>query len=382
MASMDDRLARAWLHALYTPGLRPTRLRAALAESGGDIHAALDRLAGADDLGPAARAWLDAPDRRRIDADLAWLDAASCRLLCCTDADFPPLPEPLAQPPAALFVRGDAATLLLPQVAIVGARGATAAGLAHARRFARAIAEAGFVVTSGLADGIDGAAHGATLAAGTRTVAVVGTGLDRSYPRHHAALAERIAGQGALVSEFAPGSPPRADHFPRRNRLIAGLALGTLVIEAGTRSGSLITARLAAELGREVFALPGSIDNPMAAGCHRLIRDGARLVESPQEVVEALLPAVRALGHALAGRLAATAVEDNAATGAVAPSRQIADPAAARVQAALGHGIATLDELVARTGLEVAALAPLLLALELEGRLAPLAGSRYQALGG
>jgi len=190
-------------------------------------------------------------------------------------------------------------------VAIVGARNASAAGLAHARTFACALAQAGFAITSGMADGIDGAAHTAALDAGAITLAVVGTGPDRVYPRKHHALAQRIAANGAMISEFAPGTAARADHFPRRNRIISGLALGTLVVEAGLQSGSLITARLAGEQGREVFALPGSIHNPLARGCHRLIRDGVQLVESPAEIIETLAPATRMLGGELAARLSA-----------------------------------------------------------------------------
>jgi len=369
---------RAWLTALRTPGLGQGGLREALAAADGRIDAALARLrrqAAALDEGAAA--WLDAPDEARLAADLAWLAEPGHRLLRCTEADFPPLLETIPQPPAALFVAGDAGLLLHPQVAIVGARGASPAGLEHARRFARALALAGFTVTSGMADGIDGAAHAAALDAGCATVAVVGTGPDRVYPRKHHALAQRIAAQGAVVSEFPPGTAARADHFPRRNRLISGLALGTVVVEAGLQSGSLITARLAGEQGREVFALPGSIANPLARGCHRLIRDGARLVEEPAEVIEALAPAARALGVELAERLARP--------DAPAPIRDGGwrdDPDYRRLLDALGHDPATLDELVRRSGLAAAALSSMLLMLELEGRVAGLPGNRYQCMPG
>lgn len=377
---MDDTdELRAWLTALRTPGLGPGGLRDALAASDHDLPRALAELRRhAATLGDGAAAWLDAPDAARLAADLAWLAQPGHRLLRCTEADFPPLLEAIPQPPAALFVAGDAGLLLRPQVAIVGARGASPAGLDHARRFARALAQAGFVVTSGMADGIDGAAHMATLDAGAATIAVVGTGADRVYPRKHLDLARRIAQHGALVSEFPPGTPARADHFPRRNRLIAGLALGTLVVEAGLKSGSLITARLAGEQGREVFALPGSINNPLARGCHRLIRDGARLVEEPGEVIEALAPAARALGVTLAARLAAPEAPAAAAT---AGSRQ-RDPDYTRLLAALGHDPATLDQLVERSGLAAGAVSSMLLMLELEGVTASLPGNRYQYLAG
>jgi len=376
---MDDpEQTRAWLLALRTPGLGASRLREALAANADDMAATLarQRRTGSG-LDAAARAWLERPDEARIAADLAWLAAPGHRLLTLRDADYPPLLEHIGQPPLALFVAGDPAWLLRPQVAIVGSRAASPAGLEHARRFARALAGAGFVVTSGMADGIDGAAHTGALDAGAPTVAVVGTGPDRVYPRKHHALAQRIVAQGALVSEFPPGTGARPGHFPRRNRVIAGLALGTLVIEAGLESGSLITARLAAEQGREVCALPGSITNPLARGCHHLIRDGARLVEEPGEVAELLAPAARALGVELASRLAM--LDDAPVAGAAAGH---ADPEYQRLLAALGHDPVALEELVERSGLALPALSSMLLMLELEGRVAGLPGGRYQALPG
>ncbi|CAM5415853.1 DNA-processing protein DprA [Rhodanobacter lindaniclasticus] len=365
---------RAWLTALRTPGLGPGGLRQWLDRADGDIHAALAQLRrhGAT-LDPAALAWLERPDEARLAQDLAWLAEPGHRLLRCTEVDFPPQLEHIPQPPAVLFVVGDASLLLHPQVAIIGARAASASGMAHARAFARTLAEAGFAITSGMADGIDGAAHDAALDAGAKTLAVIGTGPDRVYPRKHHALARRLAEHGALVSEFPPGTPARADHFPRRNRIISGLALGVLVVEAGLRSGSLITARLAAEQGREVFALPGSIHNPLARGCHRLIRDGARLVESAAEIVELLAPAARSLGLELAARLDAEAV------GAVVTTTD-ADPDYRQLMSALGHEPATMDELVQRTALSAAALSSMLLMLELDGRVERRPGNAYQAL--
>ena len=384
---MDE--LRAWLIALRTPGLGPGGLRERLDAAGGDIEAVLAQLRrqpGA--LGEAARSWLQQPDAARLAADLTWLAQPQHRLLRCNEADFPPQLENIPQPAAALFVVGDASLLLLPQVAIVGARSASGAGLAHAGAFARALVQAGFVITSGMADGIDGAAHVAALEAGAATVAVVGTGADRVYPRKHHALAERIAMHGALVSEFPPGTAARADHFPRRNRIIAGLTLGTLVIEAGLQSGSLITARLAAEQGREVFALPGSIHNPLAHGCHRLIRDGARLVESAAEIIETLVPAARMLGGELATRLQARGA-DKASVPTPEPAQPERsgslhgwqrDPEYQQLLAHLGHESVTLDELVRRSGQSTAVLSSMLLMLELEGRVEGLAGNRYQRL--
>jgi DNA processing protein len=386
---MDDRNEwRAWLIALRTPGLGPGGLRERLDAADGDIEKAVGRLQRhVAPLGELAQAWLARPDETLLASDLAWLAEPNHRLLRCTDADFPPQLENIPQPPAVLFTVGDPSLLLYPQVAIVGARGASASGLAHARAFARALAQAGFAITSGLADGIDGAAHTAALDVGAATLAVVGTGPDRVYPRKHHALARRVAEHGVLVSEFPPGTAARADHFPRRNRIIAGLALGTLVIEAGLRSGSLITARLAGEQGREVFALPGSIHNPLAHGCHRLIRDGARLVESAAEIIETLAPAARMLGGELAARLrsgldieVARQPSDDGVVDESCDFDGQRESTQYQILRELGHEPTTLDELVRRTGQSTAVLSSTLLMLELDARIESLPGNRYQRL--
>ena len=389
---MDDQDEwRAWMLLLRTPGLGPGGLRERLEQADGDIAAVLaDMVQRAASLAAPARAWLQQPDEPRLAADMAWLREPSHRLMRCTDADFPPQLDHIPQPPVALFVVGNAELVLHPQVAIVGARSASGGGLAHARAFAQALAQAGFVITSGMADGIDGAAHRAALDANAPTLAVVGTGPDRVYPRKHHALARRIAEHGALVSEFPPGTAARADHFPRRNRLISGLSLGTLVIEAGLQSGSLITARLAAEQGRDVFALPGSIHNPLARGCHRLIRDGARLVETAAEIIETLAPAACMLGGELASRLAqcdreglpAAAVSAGGSRRLVASSSIDKDPEYRSLWAKIGYEPATLDELVQRTGQTAAALSSMLLMLELEAQVESLPGNGYQRLPG
>jgi DNA processing protein len=375
----DTDFLRAWLILLRTPALPNARIRELLTEAGRDPVAAvalLQRRADRFELTTEAQAWLRLPDASLLASDLAWLAQPAHRLLCCTDEDFPPQLESIAQPPVALFVAGNSDLLLLPQIAIVGSRSAGPTGLANARLFARELTEAGLVVTSGLADGVDGAAHEAALAAGGSTIAVIGTGPDRVYPRKHHALAQTIVERGAMVSEFLPGTSAKPDHFPRRNRIIAGLSLGTLVIEAGARSGSLITARLAGEQGREVFAVPGSIHNPLAEGCHWLIGDGARLVQRAAEIVQVLAPAARELGNELAARLAAPSSRASRASG---PAwRDDADYR--RLLAALGHEPVGLDELVVRTGLSVSALGSMLLMLELENVVSGLPGNRYQVL--
>lgn len=300
----------------------------------------------------------------------AWLDAPGHHLLGWHDPDYPALLRGIGNPPLALFVAGDPALLWHPAVAVVGSRSPTAGGRDNAADFARALARAGFAVTSGLAAGIDTAAHAAALAAGGITVAVLGSGIDVPYPRANAALHARIADAGAVVSEYPPGTEARREFFPSRNRLIAGLALGTLVIEAAARSGALITARLATEAGRDAFAVPGSIHNPMARGCHRLIRDGAGLVESADEVIAALAPLAAELGDALRRRLDAPSSTPRPVAAAPALLPAYADPDYQRLWDALGHDPTAMDRLVERTGLTAAILSSMLLLMELEGRVA------------
>ncbi|MGD9582893.1 MAG: DNA-processing protein DprA [Lysobacterales bacterium] len=359
----------AWLIWLRAPEVGPVRLGRALARFGSMAAALEAGPSGWRDLGAgaAAVAWLTAPDRTRIEADLRWLEAPGRSLLTAASSEYPALLARTAQAPAALFVAGNAALLWNPQIAIVGSRQASAGGLGNARAFARDLAQAGFTITSGLAAGIDGAAHAAALAAGGASVAVLGSGLDRIYPRSHQALAGRLCECGALVSEFPPGTPPLAENFPRRNRIIAGLSLATLVVEAGLQSGSLITARLAAEAGREVFAIPGSIHNPMARGCHRLLREGAGLVETVADVLDNLAPLARELGTEISAQLQAAP--------ASAPKL---DPEQQRLWQALGHDPVGFDLLLERSGLTAAAISSMLIALELDGVVAALPGNRYQ----
>lgn len=379
MSAHDD--LHAWLTLLRAPGVGAQAIRAWL-RAGGGVQAALARARAERRLDAAVRDWLRAPDAEVLARDRDWLERPGHRLLRCDEADFPPQLESIANPPAVLFVAGDAGLLLRPQLAVVGARGASPAGLANARLFARALAATGLVITSGLADGIDGAAHRAALDVDGATVAVMGTGPDRVYPTRHRELAACIARDGAVVSEFLPGTGARAGHFPRRNRIISGLSLGTLVVEASVRSGSLITARLAAEQGREVFALPGSIHHPLARGCHRLLRDGAQLVETVEDIVTALRPLALALGADLARRL--EPVSPAAGTAPVASSGADpadSDPARRRLLAALGHGEPmALDVLSARSGLPAHTVSSMLLMLELEGVVASQAGGRWSCL--
>ena len=375
-AQTDSDELIAWLTLLRAPTLGSVAIRALLARHG-SARAAVAGGAVDASLGAAARGALRTPDAVALSGDRAWLEDPRHHLIPASDADFPALLRDIPNAPAALFVAGDPALLWSPQLAIVGARSASASGLANARAFAREFAAAGVVVTSGLAEGIDGAAHGAALDASGATIAVLGTGPDQVYPRRHRALAARIVEHGALVSEFPPGTAGRPEHFPRRNRIIAGLSLGTLVIEASLNSGSLITARLAAEQGREVFALPGSIHSPLARGCHRLIRDGALLVETAAEVMEQLSGIGGRLAEHLRERLAALPE-----TRAAPRQRGSAgDPEYRRLLAAIDHAPVGLDELAARTGLPISALSSMLLVLELDGAVDAVEGGRYARRG-
>jgi DNA processing protein len=381
--SVDRDQLEAWLILVRAPGLGPAALRVLIGRHG-SAAAALDALRGghADArVDAATREALRNPDATLLASDLDWLAAPDHRLLRFDEADFPALLEEIPSPPAALFVAGDPSHLWRPQVAIVGSRAASPGGLANAARFASALAASGFAITSGLADGIDGAAHRAALAAGQVTIAVLGTGADRVYPAKHRSLAAEVAAGGALVTEFAPGTPGRAEHFPQRNRIIAGLALGTLVVEAGLRSGSLITARLAGEAGREVFAIPGSIHNPLSRGCHQLIRSGATLVESSDEIIAQLAPMARVLGDKIRQNLG---MSPNVPANAVESVRNVVprpdredDPEYRRLRDALGHDPVGVDQLAERTGLAAAVLSSMLLMLELEGEVVAGAGATY-----
>jgi DNA processing protein len=274
--------------------------------------------------------------------------------------------------PGVLYVRGDVRILSEPQLAMVGSRNPTAGGRATAREFAMFFANAGITITSGLALGIDTACHEGALAGGGPTVAVLGCGLDQIYPRENQALADRIAATGALITEFPPGSSPLPAYFPQRNRIIAGLSHGTLVVEAAQRSGSLITARLAGVAGREVFAIPGSIHNPLARGCHQLIRQGAKLVEHPEDVLSELK-------ISLVAQLVASA------SGAPPRSQQGAPPLDKEYKIlldALAFEPASVDSLIERTGMNSESIASMLLILELDGHVAPHPGGRYSRMAG
>ena len=323
---------------------------------------------------PAQCARLAHPEPAWLACAHAWLAQPDHHLLALTDPDYPVLLRHQPEAPPALFVQGDPAALWHPAVAVVGSRTPSPSGAELAAEFAGALARSGLSVVSGLAAGVDGRAHEAALRVpGGRTVAVVATGLDQTYPPGHADLQARIAARGAVVSEYPPGLGPAAHQFPARNRIIAGLSLGTLVIEAAARSGALITARLAAEAGREVFALPGSIRNPRARGCHRLIREGALLVEHPDEVVAGLTALAGSLGQALRSRLGAPTEQARPAPASAPPHSH---PDYQRLWQALDDNPTSMDSLIQRSGLTTAQLSAMLLIMELDGKVVAAYG-RY-----
>ena len=298
-----------------------------------------------------------------VEADMHWLTSANNHVITLTDARYPPQLKEIADPPALLFVRGDPNLLSLPQLAIVGSRNPSNSGKETAFSFAGLLSRYGFVITSGLALGIDAAGHEGALQAEGKTIAVTGTGLDRIYPAKHKDLALKIVATGAMISEFPPGTTAKANHFPRRNRIISGLCQGLLVVEAAKESGSLITARMAMEQNREVFAIPGSIHNPLARGCNALIREGAKLVETTQDILEELNQYIQ---------------QDENYRPPTPQSVLDLD-----YQTLLNHVMfspTSIDSLVENTGLPVEMVSSTLLILELQGYLEATPGGCYVRL--
>lgn len=305
---------------------------------------------------------LDSVSDELIEQDLEWFDSDRKHLIPITSKNYPALLREIPDPPKLLFVHGDKSLLKAHQIAIVGSRNPTAQGQENTREFAKTLASAGAVITSGMALGVDGIAHQAALDKGQPTIAVVGTGLDRIYPARHKDLAIKISEQGALVSEFALGTPVKASNFPVRNRIICGMSLGTLVVEAAIRSGSLITARLAMEQGREVFAIPGSIHNTLARGCHSLIKQGAKLVETAEEIIEEL------------GALAAWQTEHNQQQES---QDFVLEKEYQDMLNLVDDSTTSVDTIIQRSGLEIEVVSHMLLLLELNNYIASVPGG-YQ----
>lgn len=349
----------AWLRLTLIPGIGGETQRKLLAAFGlPEAIFAAGRLEVRAVIASRADLLFDFDANEAVDRSIAWANQPGQCILTLADAAYPAALLEIADPPNVLYVRGNPALLQKPGLGMVGSRNATPQGLQTAESFAKTLAAHGLTIISGLALGIDAAAHRGALAAGGATIAVIGTGADRLYPARNKELALAIAEHGAIVSEFPLGTPAIASNFPRRNRIISGLSRGILVVEAAPESGSLITARLAGEQGREVFAIPGSIHSPVARGCHKLIKQGAKLVETAQDVLEELgnFEEVPCPAEAL------PSIDENP------------------LLTAIGHDPCGLDELVERTGFSADQLLAELLTLELTGQLATLPGNRYQRL--
>ncbi|WP_283147791.1 DNA-processing protein DprA [Silvimonas soli] len=368
----DDADAAIWLRFALVPGIGPRRQlgllqafktpQTALAASFYDISNVLDNE-------KLARSWCDAAQAAVHDSvtqALAWAQEPGCRILTMSDADYPPALLELPDAPCVLFCLGDTDLLARDALAIVGSRNATPQGLENAERFAETLSQSGMGIVSGLAAGIDAAAHRGGLTGSGGTVAFVGTGLDRVYPASNRALAHQIAEQGLIVSEFALGTAPKPENFPRRNRLIAALAKGCLVVEATIGSGSLITARQANDLGREVFAIPGSIHSPQAKGCHQLIKQGAKLVECAEDIQSELCWDSSSPQRSPSPAPATSQWQDE-----LQGEERLVIPH-------MGFDAVTIDELAVRSSLTADRLCAILLGLELKGAVFALPGNRYQ----
>ncbi len=363
----EQRLLACWLALHRTPGVGPKTFARLLTQFD-NLEQLFTAPKQAEGISERTRSALLNPNWELVEQDLAWFSEPSRHIITLDDSRYPPLLKQISDPPSILFVQGNVELLSEWQVALVGSRNPSASGRDTAYEFSRYMAQGGLTITSGLAMGIDAAAHQGALAAQGKTVAVIGTGLDRVYPAKHRDLACDIALEGTVVSEFALGTAPRAENFPRRNRIISGLSLGTLVVEAAVRSGSLITARMALEQGREVFAIPGSIHNPLARGCHQLIREGAKLVEKADDILEEL--------GALAGfQHDAMPIEEQ---------EELAQDEDGDYQILfehLGYDPIQIDSLIERCGLTADIVSSMLLLLELQGKVESLAGGRYVRTG-
>ena len=348
----------AWIELSLVPGLGSGRFRSLLSAFGlpanvlGATRAQLSRVVPES----LAAAILERSRGAEIERALRWAEGSGRSVLTLADAAYPRQLLEIPDPPPLLYVAGSVALLSAPSLAVVGSRNATPQGLQNARAFARSLSEAGLAIVSGLALGVDSEAHRGGLEGRAATIAMLGTGIDVVYPQRNRSLAAEISSRGAMVSEFSLGAEPHAGNFPRRNRLISGLARGCLVVEAALESGSLITARLAADQGREVFAIPGSIHSPLSKGCHALIKQGAKLVESAQDVLEEL---------GVSARPAASAPPAGAAGGLLET---------------MGFDPCDIDELCGRSGLPAEAVSAMLLKLELDGKIAGLPGGLYQRI--
>ncbi|MCF6218272.1 MAG: DNA-processing protein DprA [Gammaproteobacteria bacterium] len=361
---MDE--IRYWLELLHTPTIGPRRYRAILEH----IDTPERLFSGGHDellskLPQRAQAYIKNPGWKRTEKALLWAEQPACHIIPLSSPDYPSLLKQIADPPPLLFAKGDVDLLKDPQIAIVGSRNPTPQGLQNAYNFAYALSQAGLIITSGLAMGVDAEAHKGALSSQGQTIAVTGTGLDILYPRSNHALARQIIESGVVISEFPLGTTPNPGNFPRRNRIISGLSLGVLVVEAGLASGSLISARLAAEQGREVFAIPGSIHNPMSKGCHQLLRDGAKLVESLSDILQEIDVQ---LSPFLSSK---TEPPESGLNVQLDESLEL-------LLKNIGDDPVSVDELIARCGLTAEQISSMLIQLELNDLVVSSAGRYYK----
>jgi DNA processing protein len=388
MADLTDSDVARWLSLNQTPGLGNASICQLLTKFGSPeaIYKAkynqLREIVG-DEIAHTIQAGVN---EDIIAPTLKWLQKDNVHLVTLADSTYPQQLLEITNPPAVLYAIGNLNWLNHPSIAMVGSRSSTPQGEKNAEDFAQSLCEHGLCIISGMALGIDGAAHRGALKANGATIAVVGTGLDIVYPARHRDLAHKIAERGLIISEFPLGTPSKAQNFPRRNRLISGLSLGCLVVEANLGSGSLITARLAIEQGREVFAIPGSIHSPVAKGCHLLIKQGAKLVESVQDILEEINVAELNLDKtnlAEINREKLKNVMSNNSPSGLSADSSFATPTsleANTVLASMGFDAINFETLRTSTGLTTEALSSMLMVLELEGKLTTLAGGKYQRL--
>lgn len=368
---MNSRFLRYWLAAMYLPEIGPRRMKRWLLqfESIESFFLAKDEALHAANLTLKQIAAVRQPDWKSVDRDLIWAEDANHHLITLADDDYPALLKEIPDPPLVLFVKGNKSLLKAMQLAMVGSRHASRSGLETAEQFAYHLAQSGLVITSGLALGIDGASHRGALNANGGTIGVAGTGLNQLYPPANRKLAaEMIERNGAVISEFPLNTPPRAQHFPRRNRIISGLSVGVLVVEAALKSGSMITVKHALEQGREVFAIPGAIHNPLARGCHHLIRQGATLVETAKDIMDELGAFERFLQS-----------EKEQPKSVVAESIFPPRPEGWQLIEHIGHEITPIDMIILRSGLTAGEVSSILLKLELHGYIQSVTGGYIRA---
>ena len=360
-----------WLALLFTPGLGVIKINKLIEHYGSPknlIENQLATLTASGYLTSAARDYLKRPDWNIIEKNIRWSEATNHHIIHIKSPRYPQQLREIPDPPPVLFINGNVDLLTQNQLAIIGSRNPSYYGIETAKKFAAALSQHHLIITSGLATGIDGASHQAALNSNHATIAVLGSGLDRVYPRRHQQLAQQIANNGALISEFPINTPPLAANFPRRNRIICGLSLGTLVIEATLRSGSLITARLANEQGKEIFAIPGSINNPLSSGCHKLIRDGAKLVENMQDILEELIPVCQISNNE------ALLIEPTVKKNIKRKTNEVTE----LILHIIEQEPTSIDIISERSKLSIQSLSSLLLVLELQGKILSENGCYYR----